>query len=128
MNSSVPGWYPDPDNSLQEKYWDGHKWTMSVRSVPDGADAWQNRVSKTNSSNSSEPSNSIYRTNDQSSSGKWLVWIIVGIVALAGFRSCENQGWRMGIDGNGYKVTCQDGTTSMSGGIQGACSHHGGVQ
>lgn len=30
-------------------------------------------------------------------------------------------------DGNGYEVTCMDGTTSYSGGIQGACSHHGGV-
>ena len=32
------------------------------------------------------------------------------------------------LEGNGYQVTCQDGTISMSGGIQGACSHHGGVQ
>ena len=30
-------------------------------------------------------------------------------------------------DGNGYYVTCNDGWTSGSGGIQGACSHHGGV-
>jgi hypothetical protein len=29
--------------------------------------------------------------------------------------------------GNGYAVTCVDGSTSHSGGIQGACSHHGGV-
>jgi hypothetical protein len=29
--------------------------------------------------------------------------------------------------GNGYTVTCADGTLSDSGGIQGACSHHGGV-
>lgn len=29
--------------------------------------------------------------------------------------------------GNGYAVTCADGSTSHSGGIQGACSHHGGV-
>lgn len=28
--------------------------------------------------------------------------------------------------GNGYVVECQDGTLSDSGGIQGACSHHGG--
>lgn len=27
----------------------------------------------------------------------------------------------------GYTVTCNDGTISNSGGIQGACSHHGGV-
>jgi hypothetical protein len=29
--------------------------------------------------------------------------------------------------GNGYAVTCGDGSISNSGGIQGACSHHGGV-
>jgi hypothetical protein len=35
-----------------------------------------------------------------------------------------------GVDlgpGNGYTVTCADGSISHSGGIQGACSHHGGV-
>jgi hypothetical protein len=30
-------------------------------------------------------------------------------------------------NGNGYRVQCADGTFSHSGGIQGACSHHGGV-
>jgi hypothetical protein len=30
-------------------------------------------------------------------------------------------------DGNGYMVECRDASYSMSGGIQGACSHHGGV-
>ena len=30
--------------------------------------------------------------------------------------------------GNGYVVECEDGTMSDSGGIQGACSHHGGVR
>lgn len=30
-------------------------------------------------------------------------------------------------NGNGYRVQCEDGTYSQSGGIQGACSHHGGV-
>jgi hypothetical protein len=29
--------------------------------------------------------------------------------------------------GNGYPVVCNDGSISTSGGIQGACSHHGGV-
>jgi hypothetical protein len=29
--------------------------------------------------------------------------------------------------GNGYTVNCADGSISHSGGIQGACSHHGGV-
>lgn len=30
-------------------------------------------------------------------------------------------------NGNGYTVQCADGSYSQSGGIQGACSHHGGV-
>jgi hypothetical protein len=30
-------------------------------------------------------------------------------------------------NGNGSIVQCEDGTYSHSGGIQGACSHHGGV-
>lgn len=30
-------------------------------------------------------------------------------------------------NGNGYTVRCSDGTLSDSGGVQGACSHHGGV-
>lgn len=30
-------------------------------------------------------------------------------------------------EGRGYAVQCEDGTWSQSGGIQGACSHHGGV-
>jgi hypothetical protein len=31
-------------------------------------------------------------------------------------------------EGNGYVVQCEDGTWSQSGGIQGACSYHGGVR
>ena len=30
-------------------------------------------------------------------------------------------------NGRGFRVQCNDGTYSKSGGIQGACSHHGGV-
>jgi hypothetical protein len=30
-------------------------------------------------------------------------------------------------EGRGYRVQCADGTFSHSGGIQGACSHHGGL-
>lgn len=31
-------------------------------------------------------------------------------------------------NGNGSRVQCEDGTYSHSGGIQGACSYHGGVR
>lgn len=36
--------------------------------------------------------------------------------------------WEIGVDGSGYRVECADGTWSMSGGRQGACSHHGGLR
>jgi hypothetical protein len=42
----------------------------------------------------------------------------------------ENYGdrdWEMGIDGDGYAVQCADGEISLSGGKQGACSGHGGI-
>lgn len=42
--------------------------------------------------------------------------------------------WRTGLEiapptwgAYGYRVTCSDGSTSSSGGRQGACSHHGGI-
>jgi hypothetical protein len=37
-----------------------------------------------------------------------------------------NEPWGNG-GGNGYTVICNDGWVSESGGLQGACSHHGGV-
>jgi hypothetical protein len=36
--------------------------------------------------------------------------------------------WEMGDDGFGNTVKCVDGTISRSGGVQGACSQHGGVR
>jgi hypothetical protein len=27
MAEPVPGWYPDPDNQAQQRYWDGSRWT-----------------------------------------------------------------------------------------------------
>jgi hypothetical protein len=28
------GWYVDPTNALQQRYWDGHSWTTNVRVAP----------------------------------------------------------------------------------------------
>jgi hypothetical protein len=36
--------------------------------------------------------------------------------------NCISSFW----NGNGYVIECQDGTYSLSGGIRGSCSHHGG--
>jgi hypothetical protein len=130
MSSSSPGWYPDPDNSLQKRYWDGSKWTQSTQLDPNGADAWEKKSTYVKSETllSDEAQRRIQKEQTDRSLGKWVVGIIIALVLIFGFQSCGNHGWRMGVDGNGYQVTCQDGTISMSGGIQGACSHHGGVQ
>ena len=29
-----PGWYPDPHNPSQQRYWDGHTWTDNVAPLP----------------------------------------------------------------------------------------------
>lgn len=123
-----PGWYPDPDNSLQKRYWSGTAWTDQVSTDPDGADAWQQRSGAHTPRAESRISVEPQPGTPASSASKWVIGIVVAIVLIVGLQSCENRGWQMGVDGNGYQVTCQDGTISMSGGIQGACSHHGGVK
>jgi len=35
-----PGWYPDPQNSANQRYWDGSQWTNSV--VPVNPNQYQN--------------------------------------------------------------------------------------
>jgi hypothetical protein len=60
-----------------------------------------------------------------------LVVVMIGGL-LWGATSCHsspssNGGGGGGGGGNGYEVRCRDGWISHSGGIQGACSHHGGV-
>lgn len=65
--------------------------------------------------------------NSGGSKGWWVAGIIAAVLLLG--NSCSSSdSWRMGVDGNGYRVTCMDGTTSLSGGKQGACSQHGGVR
>ena len=51
---------------------------------------------------------------------------LVGCVTLAG---CVGgyPTWRAGVDGDGSRVQCGDGTWSNSGGNSGACSGHGGA-
>ena len=118
------GWYPDPDNSLQQKYWDGSKWVESFSSNPTGADYWEGRSQE----NLQPPNRQVPQKQPSRSKYFWPLLISIGIAALIAFQSCESRGWQMGVDGNGYQVTCKDGTISMSGGIQGACSQHGGIQ
>ena len=34
--SSAPGWYPDPDGSPRQRYWDGNAWTQSYQDAGPG--------------------------------------------------------------------------------------------
>ena len=54
--------------------------------------------------------------------------VFVATSAFAGYSWNGGGGSGSGTipGGSGYQVTCADGTISNSGGIQGACSHHGG--
>lgn len=55
------------------------------------------------------------------------IWIVVwALVTLFAFINFFNSATNSPHQGNGYEVTCVDGSISYSGGIQGACSHHGG--
>lgn len=57
------------------------------------------------------------------------------VLALSALTACANpsgsgqsEWWVMGVDGSGYRVQCEDGQWSNSGGRPGACSGHGGVR
>ena len=50
--------------------------------------------------------------------------VMIGFVIVVGGRGQTDPGVNGG--NTGYEVQCNDGTWSTSGGIQGACSWHGG--
>ena len=35
MTNPAPGWYEDPSDSSQQRYWDGNAWTQDVQANPD---------------------------------------------------------------------------------------------
>lgn len=134
--SEKAGWYPDPDNSMRSRFWDGARWTDSTKPIENGADYWFKNVE---SENSPLPATSSIRAATAAPKGSatkrskvptWLVVIGIFLAIVVLVRGCEARQdfWRMGVDGNGYRVVCEDGTVSMSGGNQGACSQHGGVR
>lgn len=127
-NSDTPntpaGWYPDPDNSLQKKFWDGQNWVDAVSPNQAGASYWEEKVNYSETTENDQ----LPQTKHSTFRFSWPLLVSVAIALLIALQSCDSGNWQMGIDGNGYKVTCRDGTISMSGGIQGACSQHGGVE
>jgi peptidyl-prolyl cis-trans isomerase B (cyclophilin B) len=44
-----PGWYPDPQNSANQRYWDGTQWTNNV--MPSNPNPYGNVSTPTNYSN-----------------------------------------------------------------------------
>jgi hypothetical protein len=126
-----PGWYPDPNNNMLSRYWDGTAWTGSTQQLPGGADYWR----KPSHSRTPTKASAIRARESQKPSGGVQDGLrsplSLSCSFLLRFRVVNRHldgGWRMGIDGDGYRVTCQDGTVSLSGGEPGACSQHGGVR
>ncbi len=39
MSTTSSGWYPDPADELQQRYWDGAGWTHQTRAIPDSRQA-----------------------------------------------------------------------------------------
>lgn len=121
---TVAGWYPDPDNSVRQRYWDGVAWTAQLRPKAGGADSWR-------AAGQISPGAAVASPQPRRSNGLRNGWLIAGGIAIfLLFASCSagTRLWQMGVDGTGYNVTCMDGTHSKSGGNQGACSQHGGVR
>jgi len=125
MKPAEAGWFVDESNGQRLRYFDGKYWTDRYRSLPGAESVWEKTIDQTGT----VPARASASSSGSGSAGKIALFIGVAILVLVLFQSCiANQGWRMGVDGNGYQVTCEDGTMSMSGGKQGACSHHGGVR
>ncbi len=129
MSEFEAGWYPDPNDSLRQRYWNGADWTEQTRENLNGAQDWSNRLGgMVIPENAVGGSNGTLAAHPTTPNRTW-VGVVIALLALFVFSSCAaNNSWQMGVDGNGYTVYCEDGTISKSGGIQGACSHHGGVR
>ena len=129
MSDFAPGWYPDPNDSLKQRYWNGAAWTELSRESSNGAQDWSNRLGGIVGIENAATSSSESAVAHHSTPNRTWVAVVIALLALFVFSSCAaNNSWQMGVDGNGYTVYCEDGTISKSGGIQGACSHHGGVR
>jgi hypothetical protein len=129
MSEFSPGWYPDPNDSLKQRYWNGSAWTTQTRENSNGAQDWSSRLGRHDAIEQLHSESHQSEAAIHNSSNRIWAGVAIAVIALFAFSSCAaNNSWRMGIDGNGYTVYCEDGTISKSGGIQGACSHHGGVR
>jgi hypothetical protein len=142
MTSKEPrrpaGWYDNGHGGIQ--WWTGKRWKdrfavpaymPSPLKLPvQPAPVAQSKAILTPTNVLSAPENATYPqlaiARAPGNTRRPIVWVVVIVLVLVGIASCGTNGWRMGVSGNGYQVTCEDGTVSQSGGIQGACSHHGG--
>ncbi|WP_425563794.1 DUF2510 domain-containing protein [Rhodoglobus aureus] len=145
---SSAGWYPDPDDSLKLRYCNGTSWTdqtcasANLSDRPPPQTAAQSEPYPNHSGSISSPSKlapasataldpesraAVRILSPERRVGWAFAWVLAAFVLFSG---CSGgfQVWQMGVDGNGHQVTCNDGTSSLSGGVQGACSGHGGVR
>lgn len=110
---SSPGWYPDPGNSLRERYWDGHRWAVE----PPAAPRRQMKPAKILGWVIALGIGTLLVINNASGSSTSTTPVVGSVPAYIAPQVQVN---------SGYEVTCEDGTISHAGGKRGACSHHGG--
>jgi hypothetical protein len=90
-----PGWYPDPDNNMLSRYWDGTAWTGSTQQLPGGAYYWR----KPAHSRTPTKASAIRARESQKPSGgagRVAVTVIAVLLIFVAIQSCESSsGWRM---------------------------------
>ena len=86
MSQTPAGWYPDPEDPSQQRYWDGYAWTEhrtpsapSAPSDPSAPPAWSGGYGGTPGSYGSAPG---YAGPPSESSGRAVTSLILGIVGL----------------------------------------------
>lgn len=144
------GWFTDPENPKRLRYKSIDGWTLRVRYYVGTESEYETELApplkrgfvvvepsaKTEPevsdpiaaySSPRSPKPNQARGDVDSSGKKLFIAIVLLLIGLFLFNSCQSNGWQMGVDGDGYRVQCEDGTWSNSGGKPGACSWHGGV-
>lgn len=136
------GWFQDPEHPQRLRYRSKDGWTLRVRYYAGTESEYETELApplrrgfvtlapsaktKTDMSeryasfaSPSAPKPKQPRGGIENSGKKLLMAIVLILVGLFLFNSCQSNGWQMGVDGDGYRVQCEDGTWSNSGENQG---------